>query len=173
MIEIKLPPGLVRVVRGHEVDQLSGYGWKLVAMTTDEVPIELKKKEKEKDRQGYPSIYSMLTEIASEEAKGAVTLFVMMKDETSTIGSMQSQIDSLEYQLSDLLKKHGDIVNEAEISKKSIEERDRKISHLNEMYQIADKDRNELIRRMNSIESDLGKVREAIGNNKMKEILGK
>lgn len=174
MIEIDLPPGLVRVVKQEEVAGLSCYGWRLVAMTTSDVALELKKKkEKPRDRDGRFQEYCTLTDISSEETRGSVALFVMWKDEKSVIASMSAQIDAFGFQITDSMKTAREMTRELEKANEMIREKDGEIVDLSRMYKNADNDRKEFACRMNVIEADLDKVRKSIGDAKMKEITGK
>jgi chaperonin cofactor prefoldin len=150
-----------RVVRADELDMFTLTGWKIVAMFEVEVPVQGNK---------YLPNYGIVTEHVGMAREARFLCVKGGRDEV--IENLQKRCEDLESEHERLTKAHledekkyKDLFEQVGSTARIVEDRDRSIETLQKSASFhAEKTRK--------MEADLGKMRAALGELRMKEILG-
>lgn len=176
MIEFKLPKGPCRVGNKELVRELTQAGWRLVAMTTGQEVVTLRKRElsarqiQNRNDNGYTGLIP--DEVASQEAVADAVLFVLQQDEESALAESTKAAEAMEWQRSQAVS---DLAVERaahDETKRALETRRQNQEGLERLQKRAEEARLTAEQRLRRMETDLGKLRAAVGELKVKEILG-
>lgn len=156
--------GITKIALPSEVEELSRQGYELIGMYQNlegtaircEVPNETRPYE---------------TYFVDKPGVSAVSYFIMRLDEDSAIKKLNDQLESSEKELRQYKKNFEDAHESLIRMSKHTEQQELVIQSLNEERNKLKKDITSIQEGTFKVEEDLGKVREALGTEKMNQIL--
>jgi len=173
MHEIKIE-GISKVVRGESLFEETQRGWKVIGSYQDSVMESVFEQEPlPAGQQPYGGYTPTPGFVNVQKWKPAlVTFFVLMKDAESVIAALNDQ-------LKEACEKSATAHRECDAAQKSLKETETKLENAKNHNQAVDnalKDlratREKELTTSRKLEVDIGKIRTAIGERQLKEILG-
>jgi len=167
-LERDFVPGTHKVVHAHEVEFLTSVGWRIVRVMETTVPIKYTVKGAEQGNQANGWIN---TQAQVLEEVGTVPVFLVAQHHDTEMATLREQLQKS--QESEEAAKHSAASGAAFVKKLSADCAQEKTGHaatkasLNETCEQLRKSR-EYARK---VEADIGKLRSALGELRMKEIL--
>jgi chromosome segregation ATPase len=158
--------GETRVVSASEVESLSRKGWRLVAI----VPVqEVTKLELPEDSSsGRHDIYRMKP---SKDELAISAHYVMARPHSETLDELTSKVSEIEWQCTALREERDGADKKSSEALKREADAIARAKHLQDQVDHGLRTVDTLTKSLRKIEGDLAKVREAVGTQRMKEIL--
>ena len=165
--------GETMVVTGEQVQEYTREGWRLVFVVQEicrfavlrQVPYT------EAEIQSYAS-YRGQTKSVSMDEVGTVTRYVLERDEASALSVAQQALVDAQRQHGDQQEQITVLTRKAAEDEPALHKAAARISDLETRLSTGSADNQRLNASNRKLERDLGRVREAVGALRMKEILG-
>jgi hypothetical protein len=168
MMQISLPEnaGQVRVVQGHDLETLTSQGWRLIFayQETTHVPCT------EQDPSPNPNCYGGTVQL-TRYRPNSTTFFVLHRTENKIM-------DELNAKVTEANRRYTEVWREKETGLKDLVEMKRKLDEQKRIVDSAEKNQRDAIEERNrfrtsatKLEGDLTKIRKAIGERALNEIL--
>ena len=167
-LERRFVPGTHKVVRAPEVESLTSAGWRIVRVMETAVPIRYTVKGAEQGNQANGWINTPAEVL---EEIGTVPVFLVAQDRDTEMATLREQLQKS--QESEESAKHSAASGAAFVKKLSADCAQEKTGHDAAMASLAEA-RAQLQKsreHARKVEADIGKLRSALGELRMKEIL--
>lgn len=173
----------LKLVEAHEVHDLSCAGWVLVGLVettkrmqiAEQIPAATSggawRASRMEDRVGYPLPEGTM-EILREEIH-PVTLFAMRRDPESLLGRLRDGEAKFTKELQELRDAHAELEKRCAEQHKELDITKGRLSHADEVARRHVMIADEMRHKCGIMEQDIGRIRKAVGEMKMKEILGR
>lgn len=164
--------GHVKRARPEELDELTRTGWKVLGTFQEDVLDTASDVEVNPNPAGPNEYNYMATVCTTRTHRLRQTWFVVGVDEETTIAQQAKQIAELEQNLLEARTAQAELIGQLNSAKKDFQAASTDLEATSRCLEEARQDFAEARRGQRKLETDLGKVRQAVGDLRWREILG-